>query len=426
MKTPATFDLSVWEYWSVLLSGARLVMASADGHRIPRICGRPDCAERVTTLHDACRRCWMRCSPQSGDALAASLRRVWRSAKPCPRAGPPVPRQPSRTAVQPLRPHRDGGVRDRRKVGDHDTTTVAIGMPEWNSRVFVLDARLRPVPPGVAGELYLSGAQLARGYHERTDLTAERFVANPYAGLGERMYRTGDLVRWTVVSDGSVGELVYLDRTDFQVKVRGFRIELGEIEAALMRHAGVAQAVVVARSDGRLGEQLVAYLVPVAGMDIGISAVRGQLANDVPSYMVPPAFVVLDALPLTVNGKLDRRALPAPVFEAKQFRAPSTPVEELVAGVFAEVLGLGASEATGDRVGASEATGDRVGASEATGDRVGASEATGMSRGERSDGECHCTDRCGRRLLRTGRKQPVGDPGRGASRRRAGYPDRGS
>src|SRR5690606_23532819 len=224
------------------------------------------------------------------------------------------------------------------KVDEHDTASVSIGAPEWNSRVYVLDARLRPVPVGVAGELYLAGEQLARGYFARPDLTADRFVADPFGAPGERMYRTGDLVAWT-----ANGELDYRGRTDFQVKIRGFRIELGDIEAALLRHDAVSAAAVLAHNDPNLGDRLVAYVVPAAGRsveDFDRRALQSALSEDLPSYMVPSAFVVLDALPLNANGKLDRKALPAPSFDQAAYRAPSTPAERIVAEVFADVLGL--------------------------------------------------------------------------------------
>nr|WP_324195138.1 condensation domain-containing protein [Nocardia puris] len=226
-------------------------------------------------------------------------------------------------------------------VTDADQASVSIGAPEWNSQVYVLDARLRPVPVGVAGELYLSGTQLARGYFARPDLTADRFVANPFEADGARMYRTGDLVAWN-----ADGELEYRGRTDFQVKIRGFRIELGEIEAALLRRDTIAAAAVLAHNDPGLGDRLVAYVVPTpAGLDpetgeLDKRALQSALAADLPSYMVPSAFVALDALPLNANGKLDRTALPEPTFEKAAFRAPSTRAEKIVATVFADVLGI--------------------------------------------------------------------------------------
>src|SRR5690606_27386297 len=189
-----------------------------------------------------------------------------------------------------------------------------------------------PVAPGVAGELYLAGAQLARGYHDRPDLTADRFVADPY-GRG-RMYRTGDIVRWN-----RAGRLEYLDRADFQVKVRGYRIELGEVETVLRELPDVKDVAVLVRNTAHLGDRLVAYVVPAAdSFDAG--ATRTALAERLPSYMVPSAFVELDALPLNTNGKLDRRALPDPELDAGQFRAPTDPVEEIVAATVAELLGV--------------------------------------------------------------------------------------
>ncbi|SUA76424.1 Tyrocidine synthase III [Nocardia otitidiscaviarum] len=393
LKTAATFDLSVWEFWSAAVSGGRLVIASADGHRDPAYLNELMAREQVTTLHvvpsmlDAL-------LTESGGTLAGSLRRVLAIGEALPVAVAQRFRAANAQAqlFNLYGPTEAAVSVTTHLVTDADAGSVSIGVPEWNSQVYVLDSRLHPVPDGVAGELYLAGDQLARGYFARPDLTADRFVANPFAADGSRMYRTGDLVAWN-----TAGELEYRGRIDFQVKIRGFRIELGEIEAALLALPEVAQTAVLAKSDARTGDRLVAYVVPTldesdavaessSGLDssvalgqsapgaqggqaqprtpgadvssatgpgisepalLDVAGLKQALSAALPSYMVPSAFVVLDELPLNVNGKLDRKALPEPEFESTAFRAPATPIEEIVAGVFAEVLGA-------DRVGADD------------------------------------------------------------------------
>jgi len=216
-----------------------------------------------------------------------------------------------------------------------EANSIPIGRAIANTEVYVLDGNLELAPVGVAGELYIAGPGLGRGYLQRPGLTSERFVANPLGAAASRMYRTGDLVKWR-----ADGQLEFLGRLDGQVKIRGFRVELGEIEAALQRLENVAQAAVVLGEDASGEKRLVGYVVAAAGQSVEASQLRRQLGRTLPEYMVPSALAVLERLPLNGNGKLDRRALPMPEVEHASRRAPETRVEEILCGLFGEVLGV--------------------------------------------------------------------------------------
>ncbi|WP_323145155.1 non-ribosomal peptide synthetase, partial [Massilia phyllosphaerae] len=219
------------------------------------------------------------------------------------------------------------------------TIEIPIGRPIANAQMYILDRRLQPVPLGVAGEIYIGGAGVARGYLNRPDLTAERFIPDPFSpAAGARMYRTGDLGRY--LADGNIE---YLGRNDFQVKIRGFRIELGEIEARLAACDGVREAIVIAREDQPGDKRLVAYVVPQPGREISTAILRAELATTLADYMLPGAFVSLDTLPLTPNGKLDRNALPAPdqaAIVVRAYEAPQGPTEQAIAEIWQDLLGI--------------------------------------------------------------------------------------
>ncbi len=328
------FDVSVWEIWGALLHGGRLVVvpesvaSSPDdlhelliSEKVSVLCQTPSAAgmlspERLesTTLIVA----GEACPPELVDRWATSGRTMIN-------AYGPTEATIYAAMSGPLTP--GSGV-------------APIGSPVPGAALFVLDKWLRPAPEGVVGELYVAGNGVAPGYAHRSGLTASRFLACPFGGPGSRMYRTGDLVQW-----GEDGQLQYLGRADEQVKIRGYRIELGEIQAALSRLDGVEQAVVIAREDRPGDKRLVGYIMGTADP---VEA-RNALAERLPAYMVPAAVVVLDALPLTVNGKLDKRALPAPEYRSvgTDYRAPSGPVEKVLADIYAQVLGV-------DRVGVDE------------------------------------------------------------------------
>nr|WP_176742718.1 non-ribosomal peptide synthetase [Streptomyces agglomeratus] len=332
-----SFDFSVWEIWGPLLHGGRLVVVSRQTSRSPREFRRLLAAEGVTVLNqtpsafqqlaeadaDFPDDLALRFVIFGGEALDPRTLSGWYE-----RHGDRSPLLVNMYGITETTVH----VTYR----PLDTTTVGsvIGTPVPNMHARVLDSGLRLVPVGVVGELYVSGVQLARGYLGCPGLTAGRFVADPFGGAGSRMYRTGDLVRWT-----RDGELVFVGRADDQVKIRGFRVEPGEVEAVLGSHPEVSRAVVVAR-EGVGGKQLVAYAAGIGGGLPDRERLREFLASQLPEFMVPAAVMVLDALPLTVNGKLDRRALPEPEFSGDTYRAPRNLHEEILAGLFAEVLDL--------------------------------------------------------------------------------------
>jgi acyl carrier protein len=221
-----------------------------------------------------------------------------------------------------------------------DNTSPHIGRPIDNTQVYILDRYLQPVPIGVPRELHIASVGLARGYLNRPDLTEEKFIPNPFSNeLGLSLYKTGDLARY--LPDGNIE---YLGRIDNQVKVRGFRIELGEIEAVLTQHPNVRETAVIARVNSAGDNQLVAYIVPHQEPAPTNSDLRRFLKEQLPDYMVPSTFVMLCALPLTPNGKVDRKSLPAPdlnsLIQKSDFVAPRTPTEELVASIWAKVLGV--------------------------------------------------------------------------------------
>ncbi|MFH8993362.1 amino acid adenylation domain-containing protein, partial [Streptomyces sp. NPDC017940] len=340
-KTPTGFDVSVWEFFWALQVGATLVVADPGGHRDPAYLVEVIRAQRVTTLQfvpsmlavflaepTASTCTTLHTVILGGEATSLELAEKFRETLDSGLFNLYGPTEASIDVTRWVVRHEPGA------------PSVPIGAPVWNTRAYVLDERLRPVPAGVPGELYVSGVQLARGYVGRPGLTADRFVANPYDPAGRRMYRTGDLVRWR--ADGNIE---FLGRTDFQVKIRGFRVELGEVESAVAAHPAVAQAVVTVHTGEGHDPRLVAYVVPAAGTTVEPADLRQFVGARLPEYMVPAAVVVLAALPVTVNGKLDRKALPVPDFSAAPHgRAPRTAHEDVLCGLFAEVLDL-------DRVG---------------------------------------------------------------------------
>jgi amino acid adenylation domain-containing protein/non-ribosomal peptide synthase protein (TIGR01720 family) len=339
LHSPTAFDASTYELWAPLLRGGQIVVAPS-GDIDPAVLRQMITEHGVTGI-------WLTAglfrmiASEAPDCLAGA-HEVWTGGDVVPAAAVrEVMRAcPGLTVVDGYGPTETTTFATSYPMPDAAEVpeNVPIGRPLDNMRVYVLDGDLRPVPAGVAGELYIAGAGLARGYLGRPGLTAERFVADPYGAPGERMYRTGDLVRRR--PDANVE---FLGRADEQVKIRGFRIELGEIESALQRHPDIAECVVVARQDDAGRKQLVAYAVPAAASPPSLGDLREYLIQTLPDYMVPTAFVTLDELPLSANGKVDRRALPDPDTRATAAPGhvpPDSPVQHALAAIWAEVLGL--------------------------------------------------------------------------------------
>ncbi|OBF21600.1 hypothetical protein A5725_13460 [Mycobacterium kubicae] len=326
------FDFSVWEIWGALLHGGRLVVVPESVARSPKDLHDLLIAEQVNVLSQTPAALGV-LSPEglepvavvvAGEACPAELTDRWAPGRVLINAYGPTETTVFASVSAPLKP---------------GSELPPIGSPVTGAALFVLDGWLRPVPPGVVGELYVAGSGVGLGYWRRSGLTASRFVACPFGGPGTRMYRTGDLVSWR-----ADGQLRYVGRADEQVKIRGHRIELGEVRAALAGLDGVDQAVVIAREDRSAAVRLVGYVTGAADP----VTLRAQLTERLPAYMVPSAVVVLDVLPLTPNGKLDTRALPAPEYHSGAgYQAPTSPVEDIMAGIYARVLGL-------DRVGVDE------------------------------------------------------------------------
>ncbi|QKZ04559.1 enterobactin synthase subunit F [Pseudomonas eucalypticola] len=347
-KTPCSFDVSVWEFFWPLITGARLHMAPPEAHRDPEALQRLFSEQGVTTTHFVPSMLAAFVSALNDDAAIAhchSLRQVFCSGEALPtdlsqlwqrRTGVPLHNLygPTEAAVDvswyPAHGEALAGV---------EGASVPIGFPVWNTGLRILDRRLRMTPPGVAGDLYLTGVQLAHAYLGRPDLTASRFIADPY-GNGGRMYRTGDVARW--LDNGAVE---YLGRSDDQLKIRGQRIELSEIDHALLALPGVEQAVTHARvlGEAQVGggdaRQLVGYVIAQQGRELDLAALRLALADRLPAHMVPVALVQLDSFPLGATGKLDRKALPLPqVSTRSQGRAPQPGLESHIAEAFGVVL----------------------------------------------------------------------------------------
>ncbi|MFJ2511483.1 amino acid adenylation domain-containing protein [Streptomyces griseoviridis] len=340
-KTPAGFDVSVWEFFWPLITGAALVLARPGGHRDPAHLADVIREHRVTTAHFVPSMLRAFLDDPAAEQVRGVLDRVLCSGEALPtdladRCLALLPGTALHNLYGPTEAAVDVTAWSCAEGTSSAGGSVPIGRPVWNTRTLVLDASLRPVPPGTPGELYLAGAQLARGYLSRPALTATRFVAAPYGPAGSRLYRTGDLVRRR-----PGGALEFLGRTDDQIKIRGVRVEPAETEAAAASLPGVSQAAVTVRQDEPGEQRLVAYVVPLPGAALAPLQVRRDLKATLPDPLLPAAVVVLDALPLTPSGKLDRAALPAPdLADLTTPTAPRTDAEARLCALIADLLGL--------------------------------------------------------------------------------------
>ena len=356
-KTPCSFDVSVWEFWWPFIAGAQLVMAEPEAHRDPQAMQQFFARYGVTTTHFVPSMLAAFVASLDADSVAAcrTLRRVFCSGEALPTE---LCREWERLTGAPL--HNLYGPTEAAvdvswypacgpELAAVTGSSVPIGWPVWNTGLRILDAAMRPVPPGVAGDLYLTGIQLAQGYLGRPDLTASRFIADPFAP-GERMYRTGDVARW--LTNGAVE---YLGRSDDQLKIRGQRIELGEIDRVMSALPDVAQAVShacvfnQAAATGGDARQLVGYLVSDSGLPLDTAALKARLAEQLPPHMVPVVLMQLAELPLSANGKLDRKALPLPTLGGERSGRPPEPgMETLVAAAFSQLLGCEVNDIDAD------------------------------------------------------------------------------
>ncbi|HBV2862974.1 TPA: enterobactin non-ribosomal peptide synthetase EntF [Klebsiella pneumoniae] len=356
-KTPCSFDVSVWEFWWPFIAGAQLVMAEPEAHRDPQAMQQFFARYGVTTTHFVPSMLAAFVASLDADSVAAcrTLRRVFCSGEALPTE---LCREWERLTGAPL--HNLYGPTEAAvdvswypacgsELAAVTGSSVPIGWPVWNTGLRILDAAMRPVPPGVAGDLYLTGIQLAQGYLGRPDLTASRFIADPFAP-GERMYRTGDVARW--LTNGAVE---YLGRSDDQLKIRGQRIELGEIDRVMSALPDVGQAVShacvfnQAAATGGDARQLVGYLVSDSGLPLDTEALKARLAEQLPPHMVPVVLMQLAELPLSANGKLDRKALPLPTLGGERSGRPPEPgMETLVAAAFSQLLGCEVNDIDAD------------------------------------------------------------------------------